>query len=65
MRVSGLSGVVQISAGSQSLALLSNGTVMSWGAYNAPVNVPVLIPELTEVAGVAAGGQHSLAFFGP
>ena len=63
--MSGLSGVAAISAGTHSLALLSNGTVMAWGYYNAPGNAPVMIPELTEVAGVAAGGNHDLVFFGP
>jgi alpha-tubulin suppressor-like RCC1 family protein len=63
--VSGLSDVSAISAaGSTALALLGNGTVMTWG-LNVPGNVPVPVEELTGVAGIAAGPRHDLAFFGP
>ena len=69
--VKALSGVKAISAGGEhSLALLSNGTVMSWGANAegqlgngkfAKSNVPVTVKALSGVAAVAAGGEHSLA----
>lgn len=69
--VKGLSGVKAISAGGEhSLALLINGTVMSWGANTEgqlgngkflKSNVPVTVKALGGVAAVAAGGEHSLA----
>jgi alpha-tubulin suppressor-like RCC1 family protein len=69
--VKGLSGVKAIAAGSEdSLALLSNGTVMSWGANSegqlgngktTNSNVPVAIKGLSGVTAIAAGGEHSLA----
>ena len=63
--------VTAVSAGySHSLALLSNGTVMAWGANNvgelgdgnnSDSSVPVTVSGLSEVAAVAAGGAYSLA----
>jgi alpha-tubulin suppressor-like RCC1 family protein len=69
--VSGLSGVVAISAGARhSLALLSNGTVMAWGSNetgalgdgsNANSDVPVAVSGLSGVTAISAGAGHSLA----
>jgi hypothetical protein len=60
IEVSGLSGVVAIAAnGSRSLALLGNGTVMSWGAGGA--DVPTAVSGLKKVVGISAGDEHSLA----
>jgi hypothetical protein len=69
--VTGLTGVTQVSAGGEhSVAVLSNGTVMTWG-YNGNgqlgngtytnSDVPVPVSGLTGVTAVAAGGQHVLA----
>jgi Regulator of chromosome condensation (RCC1) repeat/IPT/TIG domain len=69
--VTGLSGVVAISAGDDhNLALLENGTVMAWGVNNdgqlgdnstEESDVPVSVSGLSGVAAVSAGGFHSLA----
>ena len=69
--VKGLSGVKAIAAGTNfSLALLSNGTVMSWGENEsgqlgtgslASTNAPVVVKNLTGVAAIAAGEEFSLA----
>jgi alpha-tubulin suppressor-like RCC1 family protein len=69
--VGGLSGVTAIAAGgAHSLALLSNGTVMAWGANGdgqlgdgttTNRDVPVAVSGLTGVIAVGAGGAHSLA----
>jgi alpha-tubulin suppressor-like RCC1 family protein len=70
--VSGLSGVIAISAGyHHSLALLASGAVMSWGdgesgqlgnGANANSDVPVAVSGLSSgVAAVSGGGFHSLA----
>jgi alpha-tubulin suppressor-like RCC1 family protein len=66
-----LGGVVAIAAGEKhSLALLSDGEVMAWGANlsgqlgdgtTADSHVPVKVAGLTGVAAIAAGAQHSLA----
>ncbi len=74
--VSGLSGVTQIAAGGKhSLALLANGTVMTWGENHSgelgagtagePSDVPVAVTDLGEVKGIAAGGYHDIAFSEP
>ncbi len=72
--VKGLSGVVAISAGDDfSLALLSNGTVMAWGAGDegqlgngkrAKSLAPVAVRGLTGVTAISAGGEHALARLG-
>jgi alpha-tubulin suppressor-like RCC1 family protein len=69
--VPGLSGVTAVAAGEEhSLALLSDGTVMSWGEnrYGQLGNgstvgsaVPVPVKGLTGVTAIAGGGQHALA----
>ena len=69
--VKGLSGVKAIAAGTNfSLALLSNGTVMSWGENEsgqlgsgslASTDAPVAVKNLTGVAAIAAGEEFSLA----
>jgi alpha-tubulin suppressor-like RCC1 family protein len=69
--VSGLSGVTAVSAaGFHTLALLSNGTVMSWGenrwgelgdGSESASDVPVEVPGLAGVTAVAAGTRYSLA----
>jgi alpha-tubulin suppressor-like RCC1 family protein len=76
--VSGLKGIKAISAGgdfgsgNHSLALKTDGTVMSWGANDAGQlgngddtftisNVPVRVVNLSGVTTLAAGGYHNLA----
>src|SRR5206468_12390945 len=70
-QVSGLSGVIAISAGYRhSLALLSSGAVVAWGegtsgqlgnGANADSDVPVAVSGLSSgVTQVSAGGFHSL-----
>ena len=69
--VSGLSGVSAVAAGGDhSLALLSNGTVMAWGANGSGQlgdgttensDVPVAVSNLSGVTAIAAGSGHSLA----
>jgi hypothetical protein len=77
--VKNLSGVTAISAGKgtnyigvvHSLALLSNGTVMAWGANGygelgngktgAGSNVPVTVKTLSSVTSLSAGSGYSLA----
>jgi alpha-tubulin suppressor-like RCC1 family protein len=84
--VSGLSGVTAVSAGGvahggefeHSLALLSNGTLMAWGAdamgqlgvlgrnglAGAQSAVPIPVAGVSGVAGISAGGAFS-ASYGP
>lgn len=69
--VPGLSGVVQLAAaGNHALALLSTGTVMSWGANNdgevgngttTIARKPVAVPGLSGVKAIAAGPTDSFA----
>jgi alpha-tubulin suppressor-like RCC1 family protein len=70
--VSGLSGVVAISAGYlHSMAVLRDGTVRAWGSNlhgqlgngtdSNISTVPMTVTNLSGVAAVAAGGEHSLA----
>jgi len=69
--VSALSFVTSVAAGQRhSLALLSNGTVMAWGAgasgqlgdgEEVSSFLPVAVEELTGVKAIAAGEAHSLA----
>ncbi len=70
VQVSGLSGVVAISAASHSLAVKADGTVWAWGwngggqvgdGTTNPRLTPFQVPGLTNVVGVAAGIWHSLA----
>jgi hypothetical protein len=71
VKVVGLTGVTQIAAGGEhSLALRSDGTVVSWGfnVYGAigdgtVVNrlTPVAVPGLTGVTQISAGDYYSLA----
>jgi alpha-tubulin suppressor-like RCC1 family protein len=74
--VSGLSGVTAIAAGGEhSLALLAGGTAMSWGedkfgelgdgSAGEPSDVPVPVSGLSEVAGIAAGGDHDVVYSEP
>ena len=70
--VSGLSGVTAISAaGSYSLALLTDGTVMAWGdnvfgelgdgSMSEFSDVPVAVDGLHGVMAISAGARHGLA----
>jgi alpha-tubulin suppressor-like RCC1 family protein len=72
--VSGLSGVVAVAAGAfHSLALRSDATIMAWGENNygqlgngtsgkgTGTDVPAAVGGLGSVAGIAAGGEDSLA----
>jgi alpha-tubulin suppressor-like RCC1 family protein len=71
VQVKGLTGVTAIASGSQhGLALLSNGTVMAWGANGdgqlgngteSNSAVPVPVSGLSEVTQVAAGQDSSFA----
>jgi alpha-tubulin suppressor-like RCC1 family protein len=74
--VSGLSGVTTISAGGQnSAALLSSGSVMTWGSDSSGVlgdgvpsgmsDIPVGVVGLSKVASISAGHDHMLAFGEP
>jgi alpha-tubulin suppressor-like RCC1 family protein len=74
--VSALTGVTQIAAGgAHSMALLGNGSVMSWGedrngelgagSAGEASDVPVAVVDLTEVRGIAAGGLHELVYGEP
>ncbi len=65
--VSGLSGVKAIAGGFEHrLALLGNGTVVTWG--NSPEgqisDVPVEVPHLTGIGAIAAGQYFDLAALG-
>ncbi len=70
--ISGLSGIVAISAGGRhSLALKNDGTVFAWGydfygqlgddAALTNIPTPVLISGLSSVIAISAGADHSLA----
>lgn len=69
--VSGLSGVTSIAAGSgHSLAVLSSGSVMTWGQNNdgqlgdgttARSSTPIPVTGLSDARAVAGGYEHSLA----
>ncbi len=69
--VSGITGAVQVSAGSRhSCALLSNGTVWCWGdnvngqlgnSSNTNSRVPVQVSGLAGATGISAGGSHTCA----
>ena len=71
VQVSGLSGVVAISAGnSHALALKVDGTVWAWGNNNngylgdgttVTRRVPVQVSGLTGIKAISAGSNHSLA----
>jgi alpha-tubulin suppressor-like RCC1 family protein len=67
-----LSGVTAIAAGANhALALLGDGEVSAWGANGAgqlgngieggTSNLPAVVPGLSGVTAIAAGGHHSLA----
>ncbi len=69
--VNGVSEAAAVAAGeSYSLALLKNGTVMSWGGNyfgelgngtTTGSDVPVAVSGLAEVSAISAGGGHGLA----
>jgi alpha-tubulin suppressor-like RCC1 family protein len=73
--VGGLSGVTAISGGDRhSLVLLSDGTLMGWGANEygslgtgdwSPRYVPTAVSGLSEVAAISAGYVNSLAHGAP
>lgn len=70
--VSGFNGKIkEVAAGeNHSMALLEDGTLYTWGGNDAGQlsvnnyrnsNVPVLVPDLTNILSIAAGANHSLA----
>ena len=71
VRVSGLTGIDDISAGpNHSLALMSDGTVWSWGSNRNGVlgdgttttrNAPVQVVDLNDAIAISAGRNHNLA----
>jgi alpha-tubulin suppressor-like RCC1 family protein len=72
VQVKGLAGVIQVAAGNMdSFAVLSSGTVMSWGnnaqgqlgdnANSDTSDVPVAVDGLTGAVAVAANGYDTLA----
>ena len=74
--VSGLSGVGAIAAGGHdSLALLTSGSAMSWGAdewgnlgdgaTGSASDLPVGVSGLSKIAGISVGGSHMLAYGEP
>ena len=72
VKVSGLSGVVDIEAGAEfSVAVKSDGTVWTWGFNNngqlgnggtASRSTPAQVPGLSGVAGVGCGRDHVIAW---
>jgi alpha-tubulin suppressor-like RCC1 family protein len=70
--VSGLEHVAAIAAGGgQSLALLSDGTVMAWGlnwegqlgdGTRESSDLPIAVSDLSEATAIAGGGEFSLAY---
>lgn len=72
VQVQGLTDVISVAAGDvHSLAVKSDGTVWAWGSsnygqlaipelYRQKTNVPVQIPQLTNVKEVIAGYGHSM-----
>jgi alpha-tubulin suppressor-like RCC1 family protein len=74
--VSGLSGATAIAAGGcHGLALLANGTAMSWGGNEWGIlgdgttgrssDVPVAVSGATGLKGISAGNMHSVAYGAP
>ncbi|MEX2237741.1 MAG: hypothetical protein WEB00_09430 [Dehalococcoidia bacterium] len=72
VQVPGVSNAVAVAAGGQhSMALLSNGTVMTWGSdvfgqagdggATGGNILPTVVPGLTGVTAISAGANHSLA----
>jgi alpha-tubulin suppressor-like RCC1 family protein len=63
VQATGLTGVIQVSAGgAHSLALRSDGTVWEWGTDGIIDNyVPVQVPGLTGITKISAGAWFSLA----
>jgi alpha-tubulin suppressor-like RCC1 family protein len=68
--VPGVTGVKALAGGSQSLALLTNGTLMAWGrGFGGELGIgtredswsPVPVPGLEGVTAIAAGYGHSMA----
>ena len=66
----GIATATEVAAGQSVLALLTNGTVMSWGlGYYGQLGdggtanraLPAPVPGLTDVVAVASGSTHSLA----
>ena len=74
--VIGLAGVGAIAAGGEdSMALLSDGEVMTWGegghgalgngTAGGPSDIPVAVKGLAQVAGISAGGFHDVTLGEP
>jgi alpha-tubulin suppressor-like RCC1 family protein len=61
--IAGLTDVIAVSGGEgHSLAVKSDGTVMTWGMHGQPPSlVPVPVTVLTNVIAVSGGFSHSLA----
>jgi len=69
-RISGYSGITQISGGNHTLALHTDGTVRSWGnnfsgqlgdGGTAPSDVPVTVSTLTDAVSIGRGQNYSMA----
>ncbi len=67
VRVPGIANARAVAASWHSLALLADGSVMTWGwivpsdGTREPQTIPIPVAGLSDVVAIAAGGAHSLA----